>query len=452
MTQSPSDSSAKTARQNEKQARASQRREKASGSEAPATRAAAGKERGRAAAGAHSRSAGDESAPPLPLDCGAQYVDASELLDRVVAEIRAAPRLAVDTEADSLHHYYEKVCLIQVSVAGAHYVIDPLAGVDLSLLLQALAQKPLIFHGADYDLRMLRAGFAFEPHGEVFDTMLAAQLLGYEDLGLGTLVQRFFGVELPKTARKLDWSQRPLTDRMLDYAVNDTRFLEPLADRLGAELARLGREDWHRQACAALVEASRETNRRAPDMEWRIKGSAQLRGRPLALVRELWRWREAEAKRSDRPPFKILGNQKLVELAAWAAQRPYRDLSQGPALPRNCTGRRRAALQRAVEEGRHLPQSQWPGPPKRPSSPHDGPPSPDRDFVNALCEIRDGLAQGFDIPPSVLAPRSAMIAVARHRPRSAEEMVLRTPLLPWQAEILAPGVVPVFRARGAKGR
>src|SRR5215510_12494908 len=187
---------------------------------------------------------------------GYVYVRERPSLQTLLQRISAAERIALDTEADSLHNYFEKVCLVQLSFGSVHYLVDPLAGLDLSGLLQALTDKPLILHGGDYDFRMLRASMGFRPRGEVFDTMIAAQLLGFEQIGLAALTERFFAVTIGKEGQKSDWSRRPLSQKQLRYAVNDTRFLERLADRLHGELSARGRIDWHTESCRAMVETS----------------------------------------------------------------------------------------------------------------------------------------------------------------------------------------------------
>src|SRR5215510_5789881 len=187
---------------------------------------------------------------------GYVYVRERSSVQILLQRIGTAERVALDTEADSLHSYFEKVCLVQLSLGGEHYLIDRLAGLDLNGLLQALADKPLILHGGDYDFRMLRASMGFRPRGEVFDTMIAAQLLGFEQIGLAALTERFFAITIGKEGQKSDWSRRPLGQKQLCYAVNDTRFLERLADRLHGELSARGRIDWHTESCRAMVETS----------------------------------------------------------------------------------------------------------------------------------------------------------------------------------------------------
>jgi ribonuclease D len=264
---------------------------------------------------------------------GYVYVRDGAVLATLVQRIDSAKRIAVDTEADSLHNYFEKVCLIQLSIDGADYLVDPLAGVELRGFLEALAAKPLIFHAGDYDLRILRASTGFRPSGEIFDTMIAAQLLGIEQIGLAALLERCFAVTIGKEGQKSDWSLRPLSEKQLRYAVNDTRYLEALAERMASELAAKGRLGWHSESCRAMVQASGRNNPRDPEETWRLKGAGRMTRRQLAYLRELWRWRDQHARRANRPPFKIFGNQQIFELLQWAESHPNEPLDKGPKMP-----------------------------------------------------------------------------------------------------------------------
>ena len=160
----------------------------------------------------------------------------------LLPKLQAARWLALDTEADSLHAYPEKLCLIQISIEGADVILDPLARVDFAPACDILRQHELILHGADYDLRLLRKSFGFVP-GAIFDTMIAARLLGYREFGLSNLVQKHLGVTLEKGPQKANWGRRPLTPRMEAYARNDTRHLKALSDLLRTQLEDKGAWD-----------------------------------------------------------------------------------------------------------------------------------------------------------------------------------------------------------------
>lgn len=366
------------------------------------------------------------------------YVESPESLRRLAERTATAGRVAVDTEADSLHHYFEKVCLIQLTMAGENFILDPLAGLDLSGFMDLLAGKDLILHGADYDLRLLAANFDFRPRGEVFDTSIAARLLGYERLGLAALAEELLGVILSKGSQKFDWSRRPLPEEKIVYAANDTRFLDELAARLRRQLRELGREEWAKESCRAQIrQTGRERPEKDPDRVWRIKGLKDLSRQELALVRAIWRWREEAARLADIPPFKVLGNQPLIALALWLHRHPGLDATRGPKLPRTCRGERLKNLLRAIGEARELSPGQWPFPPKRQPPPPSVPGENER--YEKLREQVVRKARELGLVPSVLAPQAALRAIARENPDTVEEIMAAAGLTGWQARLLAEG-------------
>ena len=365
-------------------------------------------------------------------------------MGKLIERIGAAEKVAVDTEADSLHNYFEKVCLIQLSLADEHYIVDPLCELDLTGFLEALAEKPLIVHGGDYDLRMMRASMGFRPGREVFDTMIAAQLLGIEKIGLAALIERFFGIAIGKEGQKSDWSRRPLSENQLRYAVNDTRFLEQLADHLRRELSEQGRVDWHRESCRAMVQSTRRDSSRDPEEAWRIKGSGRLSRRQLAYLREIWRWRDQLARRANVPPFKVFGNEQIFEVLLWAESHPGVPLHQGPKLPRNLVGSRLGTLEEALTRAAAMPPLQWPEPIKRPR---------DQALSSQCKEQIDGLrgacariAKELNIAPSTLAPRAALEAIARSQLRTLDDIIKSGGLLRWQAELIQEAVEKILRS------
>lgn len=369
---------------------------------------------------------------------GFDYVRDDAALATLVARVEAATRVAVDTEADSLHNYFEKVCLIQLTIDGAHFLIDPLAGVELRGFLDALASKPLIFHAGDYDLRMLRNSTGFRPNGEIFDTMIAAQLLGIEQIGLAALLARCFAITIGKEGQKSDWSQRPLTEKQLQYAVNDTRYLDGLADRLADELDAKGRLEWHRESCQAMVLASGRDNPRDPDDVWRLKGAGRLTRRQLAYLRELWRWRDGHAQRMNRPPFKVIGNEPIFELVQWAETHPDEPLDKGPKLPRNIHGSLLATLVEALGRAAAMAPAEWPELKKQMRG--EAPSSEAVERANRLRAACGEVAKALEISPSVLAPRAALEAIARNQARGVDQIMERGGLLRWQAEQIQDAV------------
>ncbi len=372
------------------------------------------------------------------------YVRESTALERLVRRIREAERVAVDTEADSLHNYFAKVCLVQLSLGGEHFLVDPLSELDLTGFLEALAEKPLIVHGGDYDLRMMRASIGFRPRREVFDTTIAAQLLGIEQIGLDALIERFFYITIGKGGQKSDWSLRPLSEKQLRYAVNDTRFLERLAERLRGELLQRGRVDWHRESCRAMVDSTGRDNSRDPEEAWRIKGAGRLTRRQLAYLRELWRWRDMHARRANLPPFKVFGNQQILDLLQWAESHPGTPLDHGPKLPRNIVGSKLRTLEEAIDRAAAMPPAEWP---ERSRLKHDY--TPLIDFKEQIDSLRSECAQiakELEIAPSTLAPRAALEAIALSRPRTLDEIMANGGLLRWQAELVQAAVEKTLHA------
>ena len=349
-------------------------------------------------------------------------INTADKLAAFLQRLRAAKWVAVDTEADSLHAYPEKVCLIQISTAAGDELLDPLAGLDISPALDALTGHELIMHGADYDLRMLRKHHEFVPRA-VFDTMLAARLLGERQFGYGDLVAKFLGVQLEKGAQKANWALRPLTERLDKYARNDTRYLKPLEERLRPALRAKGRLAWHQESCARLVAESSRPPEVDGDSVWRIKG-CHLLGRPaLAVLRELWHWREAEATHANRPPFFIMSHDSLVGAAAAATtNRPV-----APLLPRHMSERRLAAFRDAIARGLALPVAQHPEIPRRISR---RPSEAERRRYMELQAIRDAHGAELDIDPTLIASRATISGLARDWNAHAGE------LMNWQRELL----------------
>ncbi|HQR47070.1 MAG TPA: ribonuclease D [Thermoanaerobaculia bacterium] len=284
------------------------------------------------------------------------FVDDEPSLAALLARLDALPAepVSLDTEADSFHHYFEKVCLVQVEVAGEVFLVDPLGGGPLAPLLERLAGRRLLMHGADYDLRLLFRDHAFRA-GTLFDTMIAAQLLGEREIGLSALLSKRLGVFLDKAHQRADWSARPLPPGMVAYAAADVAHLPALVASLEAELAATGRLAWHDEECARLAAAPfpgrRETD---PENHWRIKGTNALSAKERAFVRALWEVREARARALDLPPFRVLTNERLTAAARLAAAGESDLLKLFPG-PRPLPGALATEIRRAVDAARRLP-------------------------------------------------------------------------------------------------
>jgi ribonuclease D len=352
-------------------------------------------------------------------DVPVPFVETAAALEELLPSLAPHVRVAVDTEADSLHCYFEKLCLIQLSVPSGEWLVDPLAGFPLDPLFAAFEGKELILHGADYDLRLLRR-VGFKGPTRIFDTMIAARLCSVTEFSLAALLKRHFEIEVPKASQKANWAKRPLSPAMLAYAVNDTRYLHRLADIYEAQLRALGRWNWFEQSCERAIRVTEISKERDTDDAWRITGSGKLKGRTAAILRELWKWRDQEARNVDRPSFHILHNHQLVQAAV--------DIDAGKNVHFiHLRGSRQRRFEEAVSHAVALPQSEWPTFVKNPR------PRPTRDEEDRMQQIRakrDRVAAELNLDPSLIAPKATIEGLVL-RPDEAFEK-----LLPWQRELL----------------
>jgi ribonuclease D len=363
------------------------------------------------------------------------WIDDQQTFDDAFARVAQEATVAVDTEADSLHSYFDKVCLIQISIPGDDLVIDPLRPLDLKRFGDVLADRNIVkvLHGADYDLRILNRDFGFTI-GNVIDTMVCAQLLGYEQFGLGALLQRHFGMTVDKSHQRADWAMRPLPPQMLDYAATDTRHLIALAAKLREELEALGRWDW------ALEEFSRLENIRFSEKEddgepfRRLKSLGGLDRRALAIVRDLYNWRDDLARKADRPPFKIIGNDAIVEVAK-ARPQTFAELTAIKAVSQYHRNRYSRDLLRMVAAALALPEEVLPEKSESKGWIRD---KALESRINKLKTARDRVAKELKIDGSVLAPRHILTAIAQSG--TLDVPVMRE----WQKRVLGPVLAPLM--------
>ena len=353
-------------------------------------------------------------------------VDTEDKLRELLPKLVRADWIAVDTEADSLHAYPEKLCLIQVSIEGLDTIVDPLAGLDLTPMLEIFAKHELVFHGADYDLRLLRKTYGFVP-GAIFDTMIAARLVGAREFGLSNLVAKYLGVTLEKGPQKANWARRPLTERMEQYARNDTRFLRPLSSILRVQLEEKGRLEWAQETCQRLINDCASFRPLDPDVMWRVKGSHDLSPRGLAVLRELWHWREKEAVKFNRPPHFILPSESMVDLAEAAGESD----ALKAMLPRYLTPRRRGDILKAIKKG--LAQQELPGVLR--SAPYRQTEA-EKKRMHELEKARNARATELEIDPTLIASRAMLVLLAKDWDAHEQE------LMNWQRELLAPAHQP----------
>jgi ribonuclease D len=369
------------------------------------------------------------------MDRQATWIERTDALHEALSALGKGP-LAIDTEADSLHHYPEKVCLVQLSFEGRDYLVDALAELSLEPLAERLADASIvkILHGADYDLRMLHRGFGLTFVG-LFDTMIAARIIGETRFGLAALLERYFDVPLDKKFQRADWSVRPLTAEMARYAAMDTHYLIPLYERLLARLDELGRRGWALEEFERLERIRSAPPASADDGFRRVKGAGKLERRKLAVLRELWTLREAYARRLDRPPFRVLHDERLIELGERLPQR-IADLECLDRLPRPWRqGRRARELLTAIRTGLAVKPEDWPVRAKSGRA-RPAPKTPDAQLL-AIREHRDKVAEELGLEPALVGPRAVLEQIVE-RQKTGKDPSATPELRRWQWELLAP--------------
>jgi ribonuclease D len=356
------------------------------------------------------------------------YLDTTDVVDTFLASIGDTRVLALDTEGASFHRFVDRIYLLQLSTRERTAILDPIP-IGHPARLGALLEDPdveIVFHDADYDLRLLHQDYGWNVRN-IFDTRVAAQLLGFKAFGLAALLERFFGVKLDKKHQRADWSMRPLTQGMLDYAAQDTIHLLELRDRLKSELERLGRWDWAREEFT-LLEGTKWPDDDSANAFLRIKGARDLTRRELAVFREVVHWRDSVARALDRATFRVVGNEQLLEVAR---RRPasHDALAAIKGMPRGILESRAGEILDGVQRGLAVPDAELPRFPKAARWDRD----PDFDArTTALKTVRDAAAIRLDLDPGVLCSRDRLESVARRNPTTREELDLIPELHNWQ--------------------
>jgi ribonuclease D len=368
-------------------------------------------------------------------------------LEALARELQSEPVVAVDTEADSFYHYFDKTCLVQIATRRNIYLVDPLAlggPEELAPLGPVMASPEVrkIFHAAEYDIFVLKrdCGFRF---ANLFDTMVSAQLLGYPAIGLAALVDRHFDVQVPKDEQRSDWSARPLRDSQLTYAASDVSHLIPLAERLERELEKAERLGWAQEEFESL------THREWPERGFdrlgylRIKGARKLDPRSLSVLRELFLVRDRRAREIDRPPFKVLGNRALLEIAERkpASEKALAEIKGVTELILRRFGREILGAVERGEKKSHgpIPKKLGNGAPRR---------RMDRRAERRLAQLkrwRSERARELEMDPGVLCPNSSLEAIAWSVPADPGELAEVPGVKGWFARSFGPEIVETLR-------
>jgi ribonuclease D len=373
-----------------------------------------------------------------------RLVDSPATFQALMSEISGAPLVALDTEAASFHRYHDRIYLVQLSTPTLTAVIDPLGVGDLSPIGRLLADPDTekVFHDADYDLRLFDRQFGFRAK-HLFDTRIAAQFLSEPGIGLGALLEKYFGVLADKRFQRADWSARPLSPAMLEYAAGDTLNLCELQRILREKLNESGRLSWVAEECT-LLEGTRWTAAEAdPELDYlRLKGAKALDRRSLALLRELHGWRAQTAATLDRAEFRVVVNEVLLHLA----QHPVSTIDELAAvrgMGRDMLERRGEEILDAIRRGQAVPDADLPRLP-RPTRRNSDPAFDLR--LEALKKERNAAAERLGLAPGVLCPNGTLEAIARAEPENLGALEGVDGVRRWQLEILGTGLLAAMHA------
>lgn len=361
-----------------------------------------------------------------------EYLDTAPGVEQLTDALSGVTELAIDTEGASFHRFVDRIYLLQLSTRDRSAIVDPLpigkpAGLG-HLIEDEKVEK--VFHDADYDLRLLRQDYGWQVRN-VFDTRIAAQLTGLRAFGLAALLERYFDVKLDKQYQRADWSQRPLTKGMLDYASQDTRWLLELRDRLHEELTQRGRMHWAREEFGRLESIRWEGDDQGLGF-LKMKGARDLNRRELAILGQVVAWRDVVAGELDRATFRVMSNETLFSIAR-QQPRTREALGAIKGMPRGILEHRGGDLLEAVERGLAMPDADLPRFPRAPRWDRD----PDfDDRLMRVKAVRDSAAEKLGLDPGVLCSRDRLETVSRMNPHSLEELLTIPGLRGWQVEVL----------------
>jgi len=366
-------------------------------------------------------------------------VNTRDAFDEMLSRLMVAPVVAVDTESNSLYAYTERVCLIQFSVPGEDYIVDPFA-VEIGDLGAFFTDPEIekVFHAAEYDVMVLRRDFGFS-FANLFDTMMASRIVGWQRYGLGALLEEHFGISTDKRMRRTNWGKRPLSSEQLTYAQLDTHFLIPLQDILLAELQAQNRVEEARAAFARVAESTWTGKRFSPDDFWYVRGAGDLDDVGLAVLRALFIYRDRRAQALDWPPFRVLSDYALVALSR-ERPRSLAELGRIRGLPRRLPIKSRQQLLNAIKQGGSDP------PPRRRARNHRGRVDEEMERrYEALREWRNARSEARGVEPGVVLSNDTLRQLARHNPTSLVKLDAIDVLNGWERREYGREIVAVLR-------
>jgi ribonuclease D len=367
-------------------------------------------------------------------------VDSHRAWETCLEQLQRSPQLAIDLEANSMFAYRERVCLIQISITGRDFIVDPLAIQKLSGLGELIADPGIekIFHAAEYDLILLKRDYGWTLHN-LFDTMWAARILGYTQVGLASLLEQFYQIKLDKHHQKSNWCQRPLSPAQLAYAYLDTHYLFDLRNRLAGELQARGQAEEAAEIFAEQAQVRMPDSHFDPESFWAISGINDLTPQGKAIARALHLYRNQEAQQRNLPIFKVFGDRTLLEMAQVAPSQAE-ELAQIYGMTQGQLRRYSQPLLDVIRQSRHDPP---PAPPPRSKRP----PESVLNRYDKLHTWRKQRARVRGVESDVVASRDALWAIAQANPRTVAELQALHILGPWRLNSYAADILNVLKSR-----
>jgi ribonuclease D len=375
------------------------------------------------------------------MEIESQVIDTAADLEEIVRSLEEEKAVAVDLEADSMYHYKEKVCLIQIATEKASFVIDPLAIKDLAPLKPMFSNPDIkkIFHGADYDVRSLYRDFDIRINN-LFDTELACRFLGIKETGLQAVLKMVFNVDVDKKYQKKDWSKRPLPKEMMAYASKDVIYLLPLARMLIHKLNIIGRITWVLEECEDLSKVRPVLSNEAP-LFMKFKGAGRLKSRSLAVLEALLQFRKRVAEKKDRPLFKIIGNESIMKIAT-ARPLTLRRLKNINALSNRQISMYGGDLLKVVAKAIKIPENELPVfPSQKPPVLPNGVPAK----IKTLKSWRASKAGALDVDPGMLFNNALITAIAVNNPGDGKSLETVKGMKNWQKQAFGAEIIRVLK-------
>jgi ribonuclease D len=367
-----------------------------------------------------------------------QLITHKDTLEATLESFAGERVIALDTEASSFHRFRESVCLVQLSTRSRTFLVDPLSLPDLSPLGRLLADPGMevVIHDADYDLRILAKHHGIRVEN-VFDTLVAAELVNEPEIGLAALLGKYQGLQIDKRFQKADWSKRPLPQPMLEYAAGDTSHLIALRDILEEKLRAKGRWEWAEEEFALLTDAPFNLPVNDEPAFLRMKGAKTLKPHELAILRELFQWRDGIAEKQDRASFMILGNDVILSLAT-EPPKGMKDILQRKGVNERVIERYGTAIMAAVQRGLDLPKEEWPRVPKGKRWQRDD------DYehrLKRLKQTRDQLTTEHDLRPGIVAANQLLMDIARTLPGDMDALAALPGMRRYQVKHFGEGLL-----------